>query len=123
MSNLYSILLKWGENDEGYYGICVEAENEDDATRQARGAMHDAMEYDDPEDPEVREYEVIEIHKGANIWAAPEMLTALTELLAANRAVVRAFADRRERGEALARRELAEGDAHDAIRAGRGTAL
>jgi hypothetical protein len=123
MSNLYSILLKWGENDEGYYGICVEAENEDDATKQAQEAMNDAQEYDDSDDHEVLEYEVIEIHKGANIWAAPEMLTALTELLAANRAVVKAFGDRWERSEALARRELAEEDASKAIRAGRGTAL
>jgi len=121
MSNLYTLLLKWGENDEGHYGICVEAENEDDATKQAREAMHDSMEYDDPDDHEVREYEVVEIHAGANIWAAPQLLTALTELLAANMAVMRAAGDRWERSEALARRELAEEDARKAIHAGKDT--
>jgi hypothetical protein len=80
----YSLLMAWGQNDEGDYSTCVKAESQEEAITLARHEMHAVMwdgddEYDDDLDGDVPEYEVIDIYEGANIWAADEMLAALKQ--------------------------------------------
>jgi hypothetical protein len=82
----YSLLMAWGQKDEGAYSACVKADSPDEAIALAREDMHTVMwdgddEYDDDLDGDVPEYEVIDIYEGANIWAADEMLTALKQAL------------------------------------------
>lgn len=83
----YSVLLAWGQEDEGEYHWSGQASSKDAAIAGARMEMwasENAEDYEEGEEipaEDVPEYEIKAVEEGANIWAAPDMLEALRAAL------------------------------------------
>jgi hypothetical protein len=88
---IYSVLLAWNMNnmEEGTYGVTVDAKDYEMAVTAAQEAMFnthcDEQALSEEDEAEERaegipDYQVLDLHEGANIWAAPAMLGTLRKM-------------------------------------------
>lgn len=113
---VYTLVLAWGESDEGNYHTALRATNLNDAIRLAREEMDASYNEEyctgkfacEPRgiaaDEETTEYEVVDHIEGVNEFAASDMLDALKHIIEIQALVPNSPADRMVR-EAIAKGE------------------